>query len=616
MKLEELDVKKIFDIRNVYSIPSYQRDYKWEYIEVDTLISDFLDFYIRNKEQKKHALKYFLGIIIVQEPDNEVRNNEGIKFYLIDGQQRLTTLYLLMKVIIDIRNNYKLIDESEPEENIKIDKRQEYNEYFKNTRKEKGMLKLQNRNKELENFIFNEKNEYQNIKKAYDIIFNKVNNYFKDYESLKEFEACLENVVLGSLNVDKGENAEELFENINSKNKMLTISELIKNKLLLINNSILKKNSSNFQEAKNENEKIESKILNIFDKIENLQNKIEKKHTKFNFLNVKKKEDIVRSIMSNILGIFIESDNESYKKNIKKELETRFSENFDIFKKNLFKIENIFETFEIINEIINANKEESLYLNWIFEKSSAFLIYLPNDILNFCKTNKINFEFNKTKEIDEKLLNYIKNIFIIITKASIASSGFSGINMWKALPQSVKFKNEILNWEVMLDKIINKNSYYDENHEFNDLSINDISELIMDKSLYKDNKKLAKLLLILIEKKENNNLKWGLCNSMYKSNKWNAEQVMPKKIDFHSQLGKDWLKIIKDENHTIFVDTIGNLILSNLKLHNKSFFSIQESVRDMKININSDLLALKNFSIEDLKKRTKLLKNKILDVLK
>ncbi|MCI0435003.1 MAG: DUF262 domain-containing HNH endonuclease family protein [Gemmatimonadetes bacterium] len=77
-----------------YSIDYYQREYKWQKKQVEELIEDlagkFLDSHEEGNERSAVAEygNYFLGSIIVSDKDG--------RKYLVDGQQRLTTLTLLL----------------------------------------------------------------------------------------------------------------------------------------------------------------------------------------------------------------------------------------------------------------------------------------------------------------------------------------------------------------------------------------------------------------------------------------------------------------------------------------------------------------------------------------
>src|SRR5574344_2131999 len=67
-------------------IPEYQRPYKWSLKNVNQLIDDILRF--KNKEA------YRLGTVVVH------KNSKNNTLDIVDGQQRITTLILLIKAIL------------------------------------------------------------------------------------------------------------------------------------------------------------------------------------------------------------------------------------------------------------------------------------------------------------------------------------------------------------------------------------------------------------------------------------------------------------------------------------------------------------------------------------
>lgn len=77
-----------------YKIDYYQREYKWEERQIEEMIEDlsstFFDDYQPTHQLSKVAQygNYFLGSIIISSKDNER--------FIVDGQQRLTTLTLLL----------------------------------------------------------------------------------------------------------------------------------------------------------------------------------------------------------------------------------------------------------------------------------------------------------------------------------------------------------------------------------------------------------------------------------------------------------------------------------------------------------------------------------------
>lgn len=81
-----LSVGTLFgDVNAKYTIPIYQRNYAWGAEHIEQLISDVRDAMSDRDDT------YFLGNLIVTE-----RNSKATDYEVIDGQQRLTTLYLLL----------------------------------------------------------------------------------------------------------------------------------------------------------------------------------------------------------------------------------------------------------------------------------------------------------------------------------------------------------------------------------------------------------------------------------------------------------------------------------------------------------------------------------------
>lgn len=83
--LKIISVIHVFDNIN-YLVPIYQRNYAWSEIQIVQLIED-IESSIDGSNKN-----YFLGNLIVNQTDNNV-------YEVIDGQQRLTTLYLIEKYL-------------------------------------------------------------------------------------------------------------------------------------------------------------------------------------------------------------------------------------------------------------------------------------------------------------------------------------------------------------------------------------------------------------------------------------------------------------------------------------------------------------------------------------
>ncbi|QAA34087.1 DUF262 domain-containing protein [Clostridium manihotivorum] len=87
---EKISIKKLFSDEFFFMIPEYQRPYSWLEENCEQL---FDDIYESNRESE-----YFLGTIILQEIENI---GTGKKYAIIDGQQRITTLQILLACLRD-----------------------------------------------------------------------------------------------------------------------------------------------------------------------------------------------------------------------------------------------------------------------------------------------------------------------------------------------------------------------------------------------------------------------------------------------------------------------------------------------------------------------------------
>jgi len=92
-------INKLFEYS--FYIPAYQRGYRWTETQVKNLLVDIWLF--TGKKEKKNGEFYCLQPIVVKKLDNKI-------FEIIDGQQRFTTIFLILKylekLINDAFNNF------------------------------------------------------------------------------------------------------------------------------------------------------------------------------------------------------------------------------------------------------------------------------------------------------------------------------------------------------------------------------------------------------------------------------------------------------------------------------------------------------------------------------
>lgn len=117
-----VDIKtigSILDNKNYFYVPCYQRGYRWNRKQVEELLSDLYSFHKQYDPNSPKAMGnfYCLQPIIVREiTDDEVRafvlgdkaDEADYKLWeLVDGQQRLTTIYILLSYLININKAYR-----------------------------------------------------------------------------------------------------------------------------------------------------------------------------------------------------------------------------------------------------------------------------------------------------------------------------------------------------------------------------------------------------------------------------------------------------------------------------------------------------------------------------
>ena len=94
----KVEFKKVFSEEFWFLIPEYQRAYVWESDNILELVED-LSYAFENKPNND----YFLGSLVLKRTEN----NEFPEYEVLDGQQRLTTFFIMMSVLRDLIDNPK-----------------------------------------------------------------------------------------------------------------------------------------------------------------------------------------------------------------------------------------------------------------------------------------------------------------------------------------------------------------------------------------------------------------------------------------------------------------------------------------------------------------------------
>lgn len=201
--INEFSIEELFSQETNYLIPIYQRNYAWTKTEVEQLVMDILDF-----SEKKSTQNYYIGSLIVFE--KEV-NNKRV-FETIDGQQRLTTISILLSVL---KNEYKDSD-------FIFNRLLNYESREISTR---TLHQIYNGNIEIENLNPSMENAYKTIR---DYL-----KKFNDSSKIKNFKIYLLNSVkILRVKVPKDTDLNHYFEIMNNRGEQLEKHEVLKARML------------------------------------------------------------------------------------------------------------------------------------------------------------------------------------------------------------------------------------------------------------------------------------------------------------------------------------------------------------------------------------------------
>ena len=174
------------------------------------------------------ANSHFLGNIVYVETKTKFMERE---WSIVDGQQRLTTLFLLLYAIRD----YLLSVNMEKEATALT------NQYLENVNAPDINYKLRlkplvSNDEEFRKIADLSNNEQVDanslIRKNFNIIKTEVNKWFDIY-LLDEIIDTLNKLYIVYISLDKTDNAQQIFESINSKGEGLRVSDLIRNFILM-----------------------------------------------------------------------------------------------------------------------------------------------------------------------------------------------------------------------------------------------------------------------------------------------------------------------------------------------------------------------------------------------
>ena len=214
-KITSLKVEDIFNSENdKYKIPIYQRNYAWKEPQIRQLIRDIYDYCGEKNKEKK----YYIGTLVVRP----VKENT---FEVIDGQQRLTTLSMLVAYlnnIVKAPNNTKESEKTKLENTITFQCRQvstnSLNRIWENSSDDYDATDSITAG-------------YQILKKSFEDIVGKTS---EDGTNEKYLAYLLEHVIIYRILVPEDTDLNHYFEIMNTRGEQLEKHEILKAKLLSV----------------------------------------------------------------------------------------------------------------------------------------------------------------------------------------------------------------------------------------------------------------------------------------------------------------------------------------------------------------------------------------------
>ena len=541
---------QVHSISNVLSltatsffIPPFQRAYAWGKTEIERYFSDIKKI-LQYKDEPKQ-LEHFFGTLVVK---SEINGFDNI-YKIIDGQQRLTTTLIFL---IALRDNLTT-------DNNEINHINQTYLFTSN-----GNIKLTPVIKDYENYqalVNKQITKPSIIKTAYDIFCNLINDYKKQFSEviLQDFIYAIKklNVAVIFLEEDpfKGEDPQIIFETLNSLGKPLTLSDLIRNYVLL-----------NFPADK------QTKIYETlwFPKIEQL---LGDKSSEFfrDFLQYKTQK-LLKVVSNN-------STKEIYAE-FKNYIATKYKDNTEFINDiisyaPLYKL--VITEENKVGEIIKNAEIIELLRNIFWDiKSEAFKPFVLGML----------FYYNNKKLSDNILIDSLKTIRTYLIRRRIMKLTL-GEN--KTIPTLSKFVDDLANKKITMLELLT-------NLAFATRFPNDaeVRKKLTETPLYEESKSYIKFIFGKIEK---HNTKVSV---NFRDSKITIEHIMPQKLteDWQNMLGENF-----EDIHKEYLHNIGNLILTefNSEMGNKPFDEKQTKLKKSNLNFRNEILNAKKWSKLEIK---------------
>lgn len=206
--------------KRVFKVPVYQRNYDWSNIQCEKLYRDIMFAHERDHKHFTGTIVYIVGL-----------NGSNLsEVLIIDGQQRLTTVYILLKALYDAAKGVSTRIEEEIQEVM-----------FNRNCEEKYKIKLKPVKSDNEQLILlikdkiDDMDRNSNIYKNYILFKSMIEETVAAGYELGDILDGIKKLEMVEIILDKsqGDEPQKIFESINSTGLDLSLADLVRNYLLM-----------------------------------------------------------------------------------------------------------------------------------------------------------------------------------------------------------------------------------------------------------------------------------------------------------------------------------------------------------------------------------------------
>ena len=421
LNIDQSSVKKLFtDKKSDFLIPDYQRPYAWGELECSTLWDDIFSFAFpeNNVDNFNKDDEYFLGPIVTFE-------NEGKK-EIIDGQQRLTTLLLLLRAFYTKLGNMQDASSKKMRENIErcIWKTDEFDQSILTDLKIDSEVATDNDKEEFLQILLSgtvEKKNKSKYAENYKYFQNKIDEFLNLYPSYFPYlpARILNNCILLPIEADSQDTALRIFSTLNDRGKPLSDADIFKAQFYKFYKEIGKKDE--FIKKWKELEELCAKIFNP-----NSGTPMDELFTRYMYYERAKMG--IKSSTTEALRKFYDKD--EYK---------------------LLKREETFNNLIILAEFWNdiSNQDSERFNDEVLRKL-YILNYAPNGMWTYFLSVYYMQNKDANNDIDnKKLLGFLNKTIAFVWTYAITNSGVNALR--------IPIYNEMIN--IVNDQPITFNDY-------------------------------------------------------------------------------------------------------------------------------------------------------------